>query len=110
MHCSGGMTPTGTPGTHGLTIRHRYLVWCQGETDGDHGTDPETYTRQFGSMLARLRQHGVETCFLVAIGQYNGIHGYDYTAIHKAQLALPGSTPVLCWSAMTSGKCGPGAS
>lgn len=78
---------------HGLTIRHRYLVWCQGETDGDHGTDPETYTRQFGSMLARLRQHGVDTCFLVAIGQYNGIHGYDYTAIHKAQLALPGKYP-----------------
>ena len=44
-------------------------------------------------MLARLRQHGVENCFLVAIGQYNGIHGYDYTAIHKVQLALPGKYP-----------------
>lgn len=78
---------------HGLTIRHRFALWCQGETDGDLGTDPETYTQQFGNMLAQLREHGVETCFLVAIGQYNGIHGYDYTAIHAAQRALPQKLP-----------------
>lgn len=74
---------------HALAIRHRFAVWCQGETDGDRGTDPESYIRQFGRMLALLEEHGMERCFLIAIGQYNGVKGYDYTAIHQAQLDLP---------------------
>lgn len=78
---------------HDLSIRHRFLLWCQGETDGDHGTAPELYAMRFRRMLARMQAHGIETCFLIAIGQYNGIKGYDYTAIHQAQLELARNCP-----------------
>ena len=76
-----------------IPVRHRYMVWCQGETDGDRGTAPRTYKAQFGAMFARMQGLGVECCFLIPIGQYNGIHGYDYTAIHRAQLELAAEQP-----------------
>ena len=79
--------------SHSLAIRHRYMLWCQGETDGDRGTEPESYKAKFRAMFAQLQGKGVETCFLIPIGQYNGIHGYDYTAIHRAQLELPREVP-----------------
>lgn len=79
--------------THGLGIRHRFVLWCQGETDGDRGTDPAVYKARFGTMLERLHEKGIETCFLIAIGEYNGVKGYDYTAIHRAQLELAQERP-----------------
>lgn len=78
---------------HGLEIRHRFVVWCQGETDGDRETSPERYKAYFRTMLARMQEHGIETCFLIAIGQYNGVKGYDYTAIHQAQRELAQECP-----------------
>ena len=30
-----------------IAIRHRFMVWCQGESDGDAGTSPEEYCRLF---------------------------------------------------------------
>lgn len=69
------------------------MLWCQGETDGDRGTEPETYKAKFRAMFAQLQSRGVENCFLIPIGQYNGIHGYDYTAIHQAQLELAQEVP-----------------
>lgn len=76
-----------------IPVRHRFMVWCQGETDGDHGTDPAAYKSMFRKMLDQLREQGVETCFLIAIGEYNGTCGYDYTAIHQAQLELAREEP-----------------
>lgn len=76
-----------------ISVRHRYLLWCQGETDGDHGTDPETYKARFRTMLSHMQAHGIENCFLIAIGEYNGSKGYDYTAIHQAQLELARELP-----------------
>lgn len=76
-----------------IPLRHRYLVWCQGETDGDHGTDPARYKADFCAMWEQLRQKGMEACFLIAIGEYNGTKGYDYTAIHQAQLELSRELP-----------------
>lgn len=77
----------------GIPVRHRYMLWCQGETDGDRGTAPETYKAQFGAMFAQCQGQGVENCFLIPIGRYNGIHGFDYTAIHQAQLELARDLP-----------------
>lgn len=76
-----------------IPVRHRLLVWCQGETDGDKETPPEIYQARFHTLWSRCRRSGLETCFLIAIGQYNGIKGYDYTAIHAAQLELPRKEP-----------------
>lgn len=76
-----------------VPIRHRYLLWCQGETDGDHGTAPDAYKAMFDNMMARCRAAGLEHCFLIAIGQYNGGKGFDYAAIHRAQLELAAERP-----------------
>ena len=76
-----------------IPVRHRLLVWCQGETDGDKETPHEIYQARFHTLWSRCRRSGLETCFLIAIGQYNGIKGYDYTAIHAAQLELPRKEP-----------------
>lgn len=73
-----------------IAIRHRYLLWCQGETDGDLGTSPEAYKERFKHMFAQLKDKGIETCFLIAIGEYNGDRGADYAKIRQAQLELAG--------------------
>ena len=31
----------------GHTVRHRYILWCQGETDGDLGTEESAYRGMF---------------------------------------------------------------
>jgi hypothetical protein len=73
-----------------ISIRRRYMVWCQGETDGDLGTCPADYKTGFANMFARLQEKGMETCFLIAIGEYNGEKGFDYSPIRKAQLEIAG--------------------
>lgn len=76
-----------------ITIRHRYMLWCQGETDGDIGTSPDDYKTGFKNMFAQLKERGIETCFLIAIGEYNGDRGFDYTTIRQAQLELAAELP-----------------
>lgn len=73
---------------HGITLRHRYMLWCQGETDGDLGTDLEEYKQRFRSLLAQMREHGIELCFLITIGEYNGSAGTDYAPVRATQLEL----------------------
>lgn len=71
-----------------IAVRHRYVLWCQGETDGDLGTSPEDYKERFYHMFEQLKEKGIETCFLITIGEYNGDRGYDYGKIRLAQLEL----------------------
>lgn len=80
----------------GIPVRHRFVLWCQGETDGDHGMTGAEYQRQFGLFWAALRELGLETCFLIQIGRYNGAKGYDYTPIRAAQEALAHQLPGVC--------------
>ncbi len=51
---------------NGYEIRHRYMVWCQGESD-DMQT-AEWYTERFDSMLGALREAGIEKCFMIRVG------------------------------------------
>lgn len=78
---------------HEMGVRHCFLLWCQGETDGDHGTSAEEYKTRFRHMLEQFRAAGIRHCFLIAIGQYNGSRGFDYTAIHEAQRELARELP-----------------
>ena len=73
-----------------IEIRHKYVAWCQGETDGDRGTLADDYKKKFKNMLERLRKAGIEKCFLVTIGEYNGKDGYEeaYRKIRHTQLEL----------------------
>lgn len=69
-------------------IRHQFLLWCQGETDGDLGTSKEAYKTTFYNMLEPMMQQGIELCFLIRIGHYNGSGGQDYSEIMEAQEEL----------------------
>ncbi len=71
-----------------IDIRHCYLVWCQGETDGDRRTSPQLYAKCFENLLSKFKKAGVDLCFMIAIGQYNGAKGYDYEPIRKMQLEI----------------------
>ena len=78
---------------NGYTLRHIYMIWCQGESDGDAGTTATSYISQFNTMFAAMRDAGVEKCFLCRIGEYNGSENIDYSEIISAQNTLAQTTP-----------------
>lgn len=69
----------------GYEIRHKYMLWCQGESDGDIGKSGEAYREDFERMLNKMLQNGIEKCFMVRIGNYNGTGMQDYHEIMQAQ-------------------------
>ena len=73
----------------GYTIRHKYMVWCQGESDGDTSVDKATYKARFSNIFNAMKENGVEACFLVRIGNCNR-EGYEdkYTNIIEAQTEI----------------------
>ena len=56
---------------NGYLVRHTFALWCQGESDGDAGTEKEAYLRGFDRMLDAMLGAGAERLFLVRIGQCN---------------------------------------
>lgn len=56
---------------NGYSIRHKYMVWCQGESDADSNYSKKTWTDNFNSMLSSMLSAGIEKCFLVRIGNCN---------------------------------------
>lgn len=73
-----------------IPIRRRFVLWCQGETDGDLGTVPSIYEEDFLRMLEALLSEGIEHLFLIRIGSYNaaataGLPAPDYAPIQRAQ-------------------------
>lgn len=56
---------------NGYIIRHKFMMWCQGETDGDLGTTSVTYKTLFEAMLSEMISAGVEKMFMVRIGKCN---------------------------------------
>ena len=64
------------------------MVWCQGESDGDAGTRGEEYRRLFLNMFDKMLAVGIEKCFLIIIGEYNGAGDVDYSIIRNAQISL----------------------
>lgn len=75
------------------TVRHRFMLWCQGESDGDVAKPGEIYRAEFERMLGVMLNEGVEKCFLIRIGRYNGTLGYDYREIMTVQEEIAGTDP-----------------
>lgn len=76
-----------------IHIRHQYMLWCQGETDGDLGITGQEYKASFEKILGCLIAAGIEHCFMVRIGGFNGaaaphLPPHDYAAIRQAQEEL----------------------
>ena len=75
--------------SHNITLRRQFLLWCQGESDGDHHTSAAVYQKQFCQMYEKFKNAGIEHCFLIGIGAYNGTAAdICYDEIRNAQYAL----------------------
>ena len=76
--------------TH-LKLRGTYVVWLQGESDGDAGTTAATYTRTLNKIVKGFRDDiGAQQTFIIPIGTYNGNNESrkaNYAAIRNAQIA-----------------------
>ena len=57
--------------TNGYTIRHKYMLWCQGESDGDASTSESDFKSMFENMLNAMINEGIEKLFMVRIGNCN---------------------------------------
>ena len=66
-------------------VRHKFMLWCQGESDGDISKTGEQYRREFEKMLDAMLAAGIEKCFLIRIGHYNGSGRQDYGGIMAVQ-------------------------
>lgn len=76
-----------------ISIRHRFMVWCQGCTDGDLHTDPKVYKKNTAYMIKSfLKDCGLETCFLIQIGNHRD-DPHLYVPIQNAQLELAKEEP-----------------
>lgn len=67
------------------TIRNTYVVWCQGESDGDAGTSKEEYLTQFDKLVNSLLELGADYIFVIGIGERQGDVPNDYGIIREAQ-------------------------
>lgn len=54
------------------SIRNKYVLWCQGETDGDNGTTEMDYKTGLATLWATMKAAGIEKMFMVRIGNHNG--------------------------------------
>lgn len=70
---------------NGYEIRHKYMLWCQGESDGDIAKPAQEYREDFERMLEEMLKNGIEKCFLIQIGNYNGTGEQDYHEIRTVQ-------------------------
>ncbi|MBE5961330.1 MAG: sialate O-acetylesterase, partial [Lachnospiraceae bacterium] len=72
---------------HGYQIRHTFVVWCQGETDGRLQTSHTLYQNSLISIADYMRDLGANDFFVVRIGN-NRDDAFLYDTIIKAQTDL----------------------
>ena len=72
---------------NGYTIRNRYMVWCQGESDGDANVSTATYKTNLKAIIDEMFAQGIEDAMIVRIGNKNG-DATKYDKIIAAQTEL----------------------
>lgn len=83
---------------NGYEINHIFMVWCQGESDGDKiysgSQSVEGYKSATLTVFNYMKTVGVTDMFIVQTGHYNGSdssaekHDEAYVSINEAQAAL----------------------
>lgn len=70
-------------------LRNVYMVWCQGENNGDNGTSLDDYYNQLKAIVDSLvDKQLISQCFVVTIGKKNVEDGTTYDDIIQAQISL----------------------
>ena len=69
-------------------LRYTYMVWCQGENDGDIGTSKDVYYDILEGIVDTLVEtEGIKQCFVIRIGE-NRDNVNKYDDIMNAQTEL----------------------
>jgi len=68
----------------GYKIRRKFMVWCQGETDGDKNMPGEEYKEKLKNTIEAMLLSGIEKCFIIRIGNHRDLPT-KYSNIIKAQ-------------------------
>lgn len=56
-------------GNNGYALRHQFMVWLQGETDGDNNMTQAEYATKIATMIDEMVDNqGLEKCYLIRIG------------------------------------------
>ena len=76
---------------NGYTVRHRFMVWCQGEQDGYNRLPGDEYITRLDAIIARMKISGIEKCFVIQIGHRRDDDSFD--AIIAAQEKLCRENP-----------------
>ena len=79
--------------SNNILINNIFVVWSQGETDGDNNICAEEYINNLKYLFNEFKIHGADKCFLLQTGHYNyldyphnGIeHDKQYEVIRNAQ-------------------------
>jgi hypothetical protein len=53
---------------NGYVIRHSYMVWLQGESDGNKQTSKDDYITSIKDSVSVMQDNGIEKCFIIRIG------------------------------------------
>lgn len=73
--------------SQGIAVRSTGMVWCQGCTDADNGMEKEEYKQKTYRFLETFRKLGVETVYLIRIGNHREQPDL-YVPMQKAQQEL----------------------
>lgn len=73
-----------------IKIERIFVVWCQGETDGDNNISADTYMENTKDLFNSFKKHGAEKCFMIQVGHYRdgGMIDEQYSVIRDAQKKL----------------------
>ena len=57
--------------SNGYTVRHQYMVWLQGESDGKSGMSGDAYKVKLENLFGEMQEQGVEKAMVIRIGTRN---------------------------------------
>ncbi|HOP11067.1 MAG TPA: sialate O-acetylesterase [Oscillospiraceae bacterium] len=80
---------------NGFIVRHRFMVWCQGEQDGGAGLPGEEYITRFNAILDRMKMAGIEKCFVIQIGHRSDADDFDEIIAAQEKLCRENPDAVL---------------
>lgn len=92
-----------------IKTAHTYVLWSQGETDGDKGLDSEQYFSSFQTIWRILREAGAEKCFLIQTGHFNyavyprGARGIKGTELDRRYEVIRRTQQRMCINACEDG-------
>lgn len=72
---------------NGFLVKHKFMVWCQGETDGDLSMGAADYAAKLTTTIDAMINAGLESCYIVAIGNHRDRPAL-YDPIKAAQIGL----------------------